>query len=69
MAEARGRADWARTSAIMALAVNLVRDPRKGKPAKPSDFDPYADHVRPRKLRGRELEILKEVFCRPENGT
>ena len=67
MAEARNRADWARTSSLMALAVNLVRDPRRGRPAKPSDFNPYSERSEPRKLRGRELEILRDVFCR-DNG-
>ena len=67
MAEARNKADWARTSSLMALAVNLVRDPRKGRPAKPSDFDPYAERAEPPRLRGRELEILRDVFCR-DNG-
>ena len=64
MAEARNRADWARTSSLMALAANIVRDPRKGRPARPSDFDPYAVKAEPRRLRGRELEILRDVFCR-----
>ncbi len=68
MAEARGRADWSRTSSLMALVANLVRDPRKGRPARPSDFDPYAVPERPaRKLKGRELEILRDVFCGKEN--
>ena len=48
----------------MALAVNLVRDPRKGRPAKPADCDPYAEKAAPPRLRGRELEILRDVFCR-----
>ena len=42
MAEARGRADWARTASLMALVANTNRDPKKTRPFRPSDFDPYA---------------------------
>ena len=31
MVEGKGRFDWAQTSSLMALAVNLMRDPKKGK--------------------------------------
>ncbi len=64
MAEARCRADWARTSALMALAVNLVRDPRRTPAAKPSDFNPYAPRPKKPILRGKQLEILKDVFVK-----
>ena len=64
MAEARCRADWARTSALMALAVNLVRDPRRTPAAKPSDFNPYAPRPKKPILRGKQLEILRDVFVK-----
>ena len=64
MAEARCRADWARTSALMALAVNLVRDPRRTPAAKPNDFNPYAPRSKKPILRGKQLEILRDVFVK-----
>lgn len=41
MAEGRGKASWAQTSAILSMIVNVNRDPKK-RATKPSDFDPYA---------------------------
>ena len=64
MAEARCRADWARTSALMALAVNLVRDPRRTPAAKPNDSNPYAPRPKKPILRGKQLEILRDVFVK-----
>ena len=68
MAEARCRADWARTSALMALAVNLVRDPRRTPAAKPNDFNPYAPRPKKPILRGKQLEILRDVFVKSQPG-
>ena len=42
MAEGHGRERWAHTSLICALIANGHRNPRKHRPFKPSDFDPYA---------------------------
>jgi hypothetical protein len=43
MARARLGAEWAQTSAILALLANVHRDPKKKRtPYKPSDFDPFA---------------------------
>jgi len=41
MADGRGRGNWAIASSIMAAIANVFRDPKK-RPARPSDFDPYA---------------------------
>ena len=32
---------WDRTSAVIAAVVNVHRDPKKGRPARPSDFNPF----------------------------
>lgn len=41
MADARAKAEWARTSSIMALMAELKRNRKKQlTPFKPSDFDP-----------------------------
>jgi hypothetical protein len=43
MAEGREKSAWQRTSALMALTVNMQKT--KGKPAQPSDFNPFAAHT------------------------
>jgi len=64
MAEARGRDDWAHTSAILALIANVNRDPKKTRPFKPSDFDPYARQDRRERVIVDEesLAILREAL-------
>ncbi len=42
MAEGLGRERWAHTSWVCTLIANTHRDPKRGRPFKPSDFDPYA---------------------------
>ena len=46
MAEARGRDEWSHTATLLAMIANVNRDPKKGRPFKPADFDPYARHDR-----------------------
>lgn len=63
MAEGRGRAEWARTSTVLALITNLHRDPKK-PPCKPSDLSPFD---RPRddvvRVELREIkDLLMSVF-------
>lgn len=62
LAEARGRFEWEQTSALMALVVNLVRDPKKSKPAKATDFNPY--YVKPKTVVKVPLSVLRDVFVK-----
>lgn len=62
MAEAHEKAEWQRTAGLMALIVNLVRNPKKSKPATPADFNPY--HAKPKAVVKAPLSILKEVFVK-----
>ena len=65
MVEGKGRFDWAQTSTLMALAVNLMRDPKKGKSASPNDFHPFAEKPERIVLKGKEmLDALKAAFIR-----
>ena len=49
----------------MALEVNRRRDPRRGKPARPADFNPYTPEPPKVVLRGAEMkEALVAAFCR-----
>ena len=65
MVEGKGRFDWAQTSSLMAHAVNLMRDPKKGKAASPNDFNPFAEKPERIVLKGKEmLDALKAAFIR-----
>ncbi|HPD17392.1 MAG TPA: hypothetical protein PLE19_20840 [Planctomycetota bacterium] len=69
MAEARGRDNWAHTSAILALVANVNRDPKKTRAYKPSDFDPYtAKDRRDEAIEVTDMAVLKDVFTRPKEG-
>jgi hypothetical protein len=63
MAEARGRDNWAHTSAVLALIANVNRDPKKTRAFKPADFDPYS--VRDRRdeaIEVTDMGVLKDAF-------
>ena len=65
MAEARGRESWAHTSAVLALIANVNRDPKKTRPFKPSDFDPYsAKDRREEAIEVKDMAILRDAFDR-----
>jgi hypothetical protein len=62
MADVRGRFEWEQTASLMALIANIVRDPKKSKPASPDMFNPYAQKVQ--QITKAPLSILKNVFCK-----
>ena len=65
MAEGRAKFLWGIASSQMALMANLNRDPKKGKPFRPSDFNPFAPEPPKIVLRGEEMKAaLKAAFCR-----
>ena len=65
MVEGRGKFEWSQTASLMALAANLVRDPKKGKAASPADFNPFAQRPPQPVLKGKEmLAALKAAFVR-----
>lgn len=64
MSEAKQREAWNHTSALMALCVNLQRDPRKGPPIRPETFNPFVRPAPKPILRGKDLAILKDVFVK-----
>lgn len=62
MAEARQLSEWDRAAQVCALLVNVNRDPRKGKPAKPEDFNPYRQK-RPQCItldRSETMRVLRD---------
>lgn len=63
MAEGRGRQSWAHTSALLALIANVNRDPKKTRPFKPSDFDPYsAKDKRDLGVEVKDMAVLRDAF-------
>jgi hypothetical protein len=63
MAEGLGRERWAHTSVVCALVANANRDPKRTRPFKPSDFDPYARQERRTQVADKEsLAILKQAL-------
>lgn len=63
MAEARQRDEWTRTASMMALVANTQRDPKKGRPFRPADFDPF-QHATSRTPKVG-VGVLKSVFVDP----
>ena len=61
MAEARGRDNWNHTSALLALIMNVNRDPKKHGVVSPRELNPYEKKVKT-VLKGKDLRILKDVF-------
>jgi len=67
MAGARGRDNWAHTSAVLALVANVNRDPKKTRAYKPSDFDPYSTRrERDEAIEVQDLAVLKHAFTNKE---
>jgi len=64
MAGARLRDSWARDSLIMTLIANANRDPRKGRPFKPADFNPFFERAKkqPQKIDAQSLSMLRDKF-------
>lgn len=62
LADARGRFEWEQTASLMALIVNLMRDPKKNKPVKAEDFNPYT--VKEKAFLKAPLSVLRDVFVK-----
>jgi hypothetical protein len=69
MAQGRGKAEWARASAILALMANCHRDPAKTRPFTPADFNPYGTEAKRRPIpKTKDLSVLKTVFVDSRQG-
>lgn len=62
MADAAGRERWGHTTAVMCLIANVNRDPKKGRPFRPSDFDPYAKADAKRPATAEDLMMLRTAL-------
>lgn len=72
MAEARGKAEWSQTSAMLAMTANVNRDPKKKRrPYTAEDFNPYAQGRRAKRRarpvgfdpRLKAIMVKKGVRC------
>ena len=65
MAEGRQRDEWSRTSSVMALVANTQRNPKKTRPFRPGDFDPFARASDKRtQVIPAPVSVLKDMFIR-----
>lgn len=67
MAEAVQRDHWSRTSCLLALMYNVAIDPKKTKPAKPADFDPFSPKKKTKPRADDDGKAgfiaMRAVFC------
>ena len=70
MAEGGDRQRWNHTSQLLALIGNANRDPKKGRPFRPSDFNPYAEGYGRTGLpiTKATIGVLKQVFVERKEG-
>lgn len=69
MAEGRSRAEWGRTSSLLALIANCHRDPKKTRAYRPADFDPHAARrERPVSVERLTREIIAADRARRRQG-
>jgi hypothetical protein len=65
MADGRARFEWGIASSQMALMANLQRDPKRGQPFKPADFNPFVPKEKKIVLRGADMkDALVAAFVR-----
>lgn len=62
MLDGRQRHDWSIAASLMAVIANANRDPKRGRPLRPSDFDPFAKPARTPTAAKVSVSVLKDVF-------
>jgi hypothetical protein len=58
MAEGANRQAWDHTAQICAVIANCNKDPKKGRPFKAADFNPYTEKTGSTKLAATKENIL-----------
>ena len=64
MYEARGRFEWDQTSMLIAVVINMMRDPKKNKPVTPPEFNPFRLKKKKQVVQKAPISVLKELFVR-----
>ncbi len=59
MAEGRNKTMWQHTSAMLCLAANVARDPKKSRPFRPADFDPYA--AKAKRIPMSKADVIRKL--------
>jgi hypothetical protein len=59
MVDAKRRDEWNHTASLMALMVNINRDPKKGRAVKPDDFHPFSGK---QKSGGKGIPLTKSAL-------
>ncbi|MBK8915046.1 MAG: hypothetical protein IPM64_10690 [Phycisphaerales bacterium] len=49
-------------SVLLALLANAHRDPKKTKPLRPRDFDPFAQRIAAERVPRVDISVLRDVF-------
>jgi len=62
MLDGKQRHDWSIASSIMAVIANTNRHPKRSRPIKPSDFDPFAKQARSSAPVQVDVSVLRDVF-------
>jgi len=63
MSDARLRERWTHTASVLAMLANTHRNPKKSKPFKPGDFDPFERQpAQQSPIPTADLSVLKAVF-------
>ena len=73
MAEGSGKAGWEQTSNLMALIANCNRDPKKSRPFKPADFNPFINQKKQKQagaivINKENIFLLREAFTGKTDG-
>lgn len=64
MVDARGRFEWNQTSTLIAVVINLMRDPKK-KAVTPKMFNPFLNKKQEKEPVAQvPVSVLKDVFVR-----
>ncbi len=65
MSDGRSRERWEHTAFLAAMLANVNRDPKKTKPFKPDDFNPFADQVVTDdviEIDGTNIGVMRKAF-------
>ena len=64
MAEERGRFEWNQTSSMIAVVINMMRDPKKSKAVTPDMFNPFAKKRNKQSAKKVPITVLRDLFVK-----
>ena len=68
MVDGRQRDNWSHTAQMMALEANINRDPKRSRAFNASDFYPFRIDQHEKRIKVKDLGILKRVFVDRKEG-